>query len=177
MPRTRKTTPVSCRTRKQTSARTLRNRGGNPATKKAVIKGLTSLLAPVICTAIGAALFRKEFQSLLMRKKPKPKPKPIVIVAEIWGVNSTSTLLTKEFWGESNFKNAVVHTRNTDNYYINFYNSDREKMNVYLVRGNKEPLYNDENNIYIVTEETDTQKLKTNLTVHPNDTVIHVVPK
>lgn len=189
MPRTRKTTPVSSRTRKQTSARTLRNRGGTSVTKKALIKGLTSWLAPVICTAIGAALYkRKKLQSLLMGEEPKPK-KPIVFVAENWGVNSTSRLLTQDFW-ETNFENVNVFSQpfkddTKTTHFIHFYNEEpgrRENMYVYLIKGDKETDYNcydnkDEDNIYIVTEEEGTQKLDVHLNTHKNNSVIHVVSR
>ena len=85
MPRTRKTTPVSSRTRKQTSARTLRNRGGNPATKKLIIS-----LAGIIAAAIFSQ--KDEIMSLFMGERAE-KAKlsllyrfPFILV---WGVDNT----------------------------------------------------------------------------------------
>lgn len=77
MPRTkRKTTPVLSRTRKQTSARTVRNRGrnrgGNPASKK-LLKRLAIILIPAITVALASRY--EKIVSLLQELRAGPKKK------------------------------------------------------------------------------------------------------
>ena len=96
MPRTRKTTHVSSRTRKQTSARTLRNRGGNPATKKLIMIGLVGIIAKAIYERREdiITLFNKARVKGPKKKKEAEKPiKPIMAKPGSEGIYPTGVIM------------------------------------------------------------------------------------